>query len=847
MQDNMEREGLRTMHATKCPPRNRLQEYLAGKLDDEESDLLERHLSDCTRCEKTASEIDTDADSLVELLQSGPSPIQMQHAAPDQEQSATESLVSSIPNVIASYELLKQLGNGGMGAVYLARHKRLDKQVAIKLLPALPARMPEFVARFQREMRAAGQLEHPAIVRSTDAGEEHGIHFLVMDAIDGLDLSRIARTQDQLSIADACEVARQTALGLSYAHEKGIVHRDIKPSNLMLDTEGQVKILDFGLAQVGFWETGSAEITTVGQLMGTLDYMAPEQADRGGAVDYRADLYSLGATLFRLLTGRPPLAAAPDLTPLEKLRLLSTHRAPKLATLRAGVPEKLGELLDSLLSRDPAERPASAAHAAELLEPFCSGAELEGLVARAKAVCDEPASIDSPIAALLHQHFDQNATPTGSITSSRDRAQGRDGWGRITTWGSMAVSLGFACAAILFVLETSKGQLVIESEHDVDVKLVREGGDAKQWHIEPGTQTTRLRGGNYEIIISSPSDGFTISNRQFTIRHRETVVAKITTKEAGAATLAGSDPRVPWTPWDKRLDEIVYEGQSLDVWLRRLKFERSQNKVKEALEAVDAMAAENASDLIVPALIEFLRDPSTDSNRYGLAVKTLARVSDERFFDNFTAVVSGIPQRQRRDRLVGSFSSQLTRRDVADVDRLASFLQWAGTRIQEPMASDGTHRLASTLKAMLDDYGDERVFGLDCQRAVLRVLRSSTQLTDREFWLAETEGVHWTEKKPWVGPLREEIAGRAIAVIADRDADFKYVTQAALVLSSMDEFFAELNTEQRSKTCRFAFEPIRARRTRTTTVHQPLHSSLSRLPAPRTDPSGHPLEPSSRA
>ncbi|MEZ6149386.1 MAG: protein kinase [Pirellulaceae bacterium] len=401
------------MQATQCPPRNRLKDYLAGKLDDDDSEVLERHLLECSDCELAASEIDNEPDTLVELLQLGPAPAATPspaaNSASTPEQVENALALPVIPHVIASYELLKQLGGGGMGAVYLARHKKLDKQVAIKLLPALPARLPEFVARFQREMRAAGQLEHPAIVRSTDAGEEQGIHFLVMDAIDGLDLSRIARSVPQLSIADACEIVRQAALGLSHAHEKGIVHRDIKPSNLMLDVEGHVKILDFGLAQVGLWDAGSAEITTVGQLMGTLDYMAPEQAERGGAVDYRADLYSLGATLFRLISGRPPLAAAPDLTPLEKLRLLATHRAPKLATLRSDVPLELSALVDSFLSRDPSARPASAAHAAELLEPYCQGAELAALLARAKVIAETSVPVSPPLAARLNQGFRRNS------------------------------------------------------------------------------------------------------------------------------------------------------------------------------------------------------------------------------------------------------------------------------------------------------------------------------------------------------------------------------------------------------------------------------------------------------
>ncbi len=171
-------------------------------------------------------------------------------------------------------------------------------------------------------------------MHATDAGAEQGTHYLVMEYIDGLDLSRIARLGGLLPVADACELMRQAALGLSYAHAQGVVHRDVKPSNLMLDTAGRVKILDFGLAQLNLWEDAAVELTTVGQLMGTLDYMAPEQAERVGPVDYRADLYALGATLFRLLTGRAPLAASPNMTLLEKVRMLGSHSAPLVSTLR---------------------------------------------------------------------------------------------------------------------------------------------------------------------------------------------------------------------------------------------------------------------------------------------------------------------------------------------------------------------------------------------------------------------------------------------------------------------------------------------------------------------------------
>ncbi len=196
-----------------------------------------------------------------------------------------------------------------MGTVYLALHEPLRKRVAIKLLSTRPFRNDEYTSRFQREIRAAGALDHPSIISATDAGQVGSIHYLVMEYIDGMDLSRLTRLTGPLSIADACSMMASVALGLSHAHMAGIVHRDIKPSNLMLSRTGQVKILDFGLAQTSMWDEAAAELTTVGQLMGTIDYMAPEQAERAESVDYRADLYSLGATLFKLLCGRAPLAA----------------------------------------------------------------------------------------------------------------------------------------------------------------------------------------------------------------------------------------------------------------------------------------------------------------------------------------------------------------------------------------------------------------------------------------------------------------------------------------------------------------------------------------------------------
>ena len=280
---------------------------------------------------------------------------------------------------LPGYEILGEAGRGGMGIVYKARQLSLQRLVAIKVVP-FGGGDEQIAARFHQEGLLAGRLAHPNLVAAYDAGAVTGLPYFVMEFVDGAGLDGIVRRRGPLPVAEACEVVRQAALGLQHIHEHGLVHRDVKPSNLMLTPSGQVKVLDLGLARLVNDPGREGQITSPGQFLGTLDYMAPEQCDNSHAVDIRADIYSLGCTLYHLLGGTPPFAAPDFSSPYQKLKAHAEVSAPPIRQRRPDVPEQLAMVVARMLAKDRDGRFATPAEIVAALHPFAVGADLPSLL-----------------------------------------------------------------------------------------------------------------------------------------------------------------------------------------------------------------------------------------------------------------------------------------------------------------------------------------------------------------------------------------------------------------------------------------------------------------------------------
>jgi serine/threonine protein kinase len=452
-----------------CPDAAELSAFRLGKLRARELEVIAAHLESCGSCSLSLDSLDEGPDALVhELRRPGgtASPEDADYARalafaqklvalpdPAADAAPTLSYVAKLDQApglgssLGQYELLELLGEGGMGRVFKARHRLMDRLVAIKIIKAGLLDSPGSVARFHREIKALARLDHRHIVRALDADAVGGMHFLVMEYIEGKDLSRLVREQGPLPVGRACEYIRQAADGLQHAHEHGLVHRDIKPSNLIVTPTGQVKVLDLGLALLreersadaprtahGAALTTTGPHTTPGEVMGTLDFMAPEQWQDTHRVDIRADLYSLGCTLYYLLAGQAPFSGRAYADPLRKRYGHTEHPVPDLGQFRGDVPAELQAILSRLLAKSPADRYGTPAQVSTALACFLADAA-QPPVARPESASGVP--LPEP----LLQGLGAGHSETGPIEPARlAQPVGKPARGRGVGWRAYLVA-----------------------------------------------------------------------------------------------------------------------------------------------------------------------------------------------------------------------------------------------------------------------------------------------------------------------------------------------------------------------------------------------------------------------
>lgn len=275
---------------------------------------------------------------------------------------------------LGSYKLLRPLGKGGMGVVYLGEHKVMKRPMALKILSDESSLDARRIARFQSEAQAAAQLDHPNIVRAYDFSEENGRFYIAMEYVEGIDLQLAVQRDGVMTIEETLDAMRQAASGLAHAHGRGIVHRDIKPANLILRADGVLKISDMGLARIG-WQGEAPNDAGKSRLLGTSEFLAPEQAMDSRAVDGRADIYSLGCTLYFLLTGKPPFPAA---THSQRIAKHQTAPIPDIRAERKDCPPTIAQLATRMMAKRPEDRIPSATELLSQLNRITLGATHAG-------------------------------------------------------------------------------------------------------------------------------------------------------------------------------------------------------------------------------------------------------------------------------------------------------------------------------------------------------------------------------------------------------------------------------------------------------------------------------------
>jgi RND family efflux transporter MFP subunit len=517
-----------------------------GRLDEGQAVKLEAHLVICETCRGAVDFAPT--DSFVEKVQAAcPTTQQGSRLWAGGDSLQTQSVpprrvITEIPAELAThprYRLTELLGAGGMGTVFKAEHLLMKRAVAVKVIHSALFTDPAVTGRFAREMEAAGKLTHPNIVHAYDAEEIGDTHFLAMEYVEGVSLSNLLNQGGSLPPAEACSYIRQAALGLQHAHERGMVHRDIKPQNLIVTFEGQVKILDFGLARFVL-ETAPAvalvastgadaavdltqlnppiePLTQAGTVMGTPAYIAPEQARDPHTADIRADIYSLGCTLYDLLTGRSPIPEGTD-----RRRVIGPHSGAQrsLMELPADVPRELAQLVDKMLAQDPAQRyqtPAEVAAALSLWATDVANREGRSPDRETQGAHRQPST--------FHGHRSLRQLRLG-LTASIAVVFGAIGYLFVPPIQDFAQTV--------IRVSTNKGVLIIEADdEDVEIAIKRDRSDGTDQGViariaKGNKRVIELRAGELTIDASLPGgDRLTTTELTLTRGSRRLLTAKL--------------------------------------------------------------------------------------------------------------------------------------------------------------------------------------------------------------------------------------------------------------------------------------------------------------------------------
>lgn len=452
-----------------------------------------------------------------------------------------------IPLVLDRYVLLGEIGKGGMGAVYKALHQQLDRIVALKILPKEAVDSPEKVKRFQREAKAAARLEHANIVTTHDARDDKGYHFLVMSLVNGSDLADLVRKQGPVSCAKAVNYIAQAARGLDHAHGMGIVHRDIKPGNLLLSKTGKVKILDMGLARIENGDpenenTTSTELTQAGMVMGTIAYLAPEQALDTRNADARSDIYSLGCTLYYLLTGK--VIFCED----TMMKTILAHREgeiPSLCDEREDVPAELDAIFQKMVAKKSDDRFQSMAEVISALGELDIGDEQETppVVTGTQANHDTATFIDTSREMI---------EPAARYSKPSNRR-----WPLIAA-GMLGLVL--VLAGLIIKLQTPAGTIVLEIDQPeiVGAQVLIDGNKSITIKTGKGTEAIQVKPDNEHHKLEIQMAGFKTFTEHFTYDTGNNKTIKVTLVPLDV--VAGKEmPDLPSVGDDERDERNVAE------------------------------------------------------------------------------------------------------------------------------------------------------------------------------------------------------------------------------------------------------------------------------------------------